>query len=219
VDRVLASDAGRSFVVPENSHPGLLKTALRAADLMMFRIRRMELAKAHARTNDKYIVLSISEEVEPSDNPRANSVAVQSILERLRTDLDVFNKTERDALIRHGYCVAQARMSALGGGVDEASQALQPERVALTEEQQIPIARRLQRGELRRWRLFSFGDPVAWMNAVLSLGLLLAGAFLIMSAKEPAQRAYHFFLAYKLTRGIPQWEQHDVRHSRRSQNI
>ena len=103
-ERVLVSDAGQSFVVPHYAGFGILKTALMAADLMMFRIRESALSPMR-QADSRVLLLSISD----CDNlDGAAPVPVQQPLEALRTDLDAFSAIEAEELVRHGYFRSEA---------------------------------------------------------------------------------------------------------------
>lgn len=99
-DRVLVSDAGRSFVPPKAIDFGILRTALRAIDIFMFRIRQSDLA--FSTDGLPVIMISISHEARVAG---ASAPAIQSQLENIRTDLDKFSQLEITELVRHGYYV------------------------------------------------------------------------------------------------------------------
>ncbi len=209
LDCVIVSDAGRSFVDPgETSEFGLLRTALRATDLMMFRIRKMELENARARGGQKYRIISISDTVEQSKDPAASPEAVQSQLERLRTDLDPFSSLEAEELIRHGFCLARVEVSDLVGGAGSASlEGWLPKREKPSARDQNKIARRLQGGARRKLRLFALSDWVSWLHVAIGLGVVALAISYLPSTINKTQRMYDYVRAYRLvSAAAPAWE-------------
>lgn len=101
VDYIIVSDAGRSFVPAVGYIFGLLRTALRAVDIFMFRIRNLELSRQI--NNSKIIALSISSN---TNLEGASDHTIQKQLENIRTDLDFFSDTEINELYRHGFYIA-----------------------------------------------------------------------------------------------------------------
>lgn len=103
-DRIIVSDAGGMFkVVDESATGGLIKTALRASDILMNRVWSLELE--HFEDKDNFTFASIANVVNSENDPHAPHMEVQRHTARIRTDLDSFSDLEIRSLVRHGYCV------------------------------------------------------------------------------------------------------------------
>jgi hypothetical protein len=102
-DRVLVSDAGGKFkVIDESATGGLIKTALRATDILMDRVWSLEVD--HFQAQQDFTFVSITETVGPQDDPHGPHVELQRRSARIRTDLDAFSDLEIRSLVQHGYC-------------------------------------------------------------------------------------------------------------------
>jgi hypothetical protein len=160
LDRMYASDAGRSFVPQKETEFGILRTALRAVDIFMFRIRQLDLVEA--TSTRPTTLISISDE---TDAAGASSRAVQSQLENIRTDLDNFSELEIDELIRQGYYLTA---KALAGEQGLSKPTAIPEwdipTTTTTKIAQSYRARQLQRSSKIGWHVFSPRDWVSWTN-------------------------------------------------------
>jgi predicted acylesterase/phospholipase RssA len=177
---VVASDAGRSFVPAQKMEFGLVRTAFRASDLMMFRIREMELLRA--RETPGLSLVSISD---LAGAARAAPRSIQEQLEFLRTDLDAFTEPECKELIRHGFwCTWRT----LDSRVDPDGTAVAGV-PAGAEGEPIKLAQHLRAGSARRlWSsLLSRRD---WMTAVNSMVV----AVLIGAVAWTAPRAWQALL-------------------------
>jgi predicted acylesterase/phospholipase RssA len=178
-ERLLVSDAGRSFVPPKQSDFGILRTALRAVDIFMFRIRKSDLTWS---ADNKVTLISISNKV--LEVAGASATDVQSQLENIRTDLDKFSQLEITELMRHGYYVtAQALAKDRGDAtppslpewdIPASSGAAKTE----TRTETSTIAKILRRSAQRKSRLFSIRDWMTWVH-LLMLAAVIACAILI----------------------------------------
>jgi predicted acylesterase/phospholipase RssA len=162
LDHIHVSDAGRSFVPQEETEFGIFRTALRAVDILMFRIRQLDLAaNIEAR---KLTLISIADR---ANIDGASEEAVQSQLQNIRTDLDRFSDLEVAELIRHGYYVtAKALASEQGNSVPQNI----PEwdlPATGSKSSQSKSGKELQESSHRRWRLFSVRDYVSWLQACI----------------------------------------------------
>jgi hypothetical protein len=163
------SDAGRSFVPQQAAEFGILRTALRAVDIFMFRIRLSDLAAGKTSPSTK--IISIADKTGVAG---ASMEAIQSQLENIRTDLDKFSDLEIQELIRHGFYRA--------ADVLASQRCLPAPRLiedwdiparASTEEQR-KFAKELQRSSVRQWRLFSFRDWVSGVHFLVFATLFVA---------------------------------------------
>jgi predicted acylesterase/phospholipase RssA len=106
LDGVLVSDVGKPFEVQAARHAGgLIRTALRASDILMDRVWQLE-TETFAGTPG-FVFAPITEAVEPDDDPTALHAEVQRQVAGIRTDFDRFSDLEVSSLVRHGYCVAR----------------------------------------------------------------------------------------------------------------
>ena len=119
-DSVLISDATQPLKHLKKMHAGLLRTAVRAADVFQARVRDLQRENAESarasgdprvsngpNTRGKFHFIDIREIVENDVDPTAPVPDLQRRTKFIRTDLDVFSRREISALVRHGYCVAR----------------------------------------------------------------------------------------------------------------
>jgi predicted acylesterase/phospholipase RssA len=111
---LILSDAGTSsmdaFGRPSS---GLVRTGMRAADLMMFRIRQLSLMRSNLFPDASSVSpdrntrwITIAKALDPAKVATCAPVGVQARLQRIRTDLDSFNSVEVQELLRQGYSAA-----------------------------------------------------------------------------------------------------------------
>lgn len=166
VDLMLVSDAGRSFVPTKHHSFGFMRTALRAVDIFMFRIREMELTRVH-KTMPGAVIIRIAD---TASAPTAASPAVQSQLQNIRTDLDVFSEVEVTELIRHGYHVAGAALASHLGNEHESRDEWVPDNGLKSHAPQgASLAKQLREGAARHLGFFRFTDWISWLYAALLL--------------------------------------------------
>lgn len=195
-DQVIVSDAGKHLQArTEVRASGLIGTAMRASDIGMDRVWQLE--KETFGNQPGFLFMSLSDVVQPNDDPTALHPEIQRRLPEIRTDLDRFSLVEVSALVRHGYCVARAicrrRPELFGDGMptlppwdpaDHGAPGMiatngKPRRMSLLGNQRGPAAevvaaRVLQRSAARRvWsRLFDYQDWASYVYLVLLLPLL-----------------------------------------------
>jgi predicted acylesterase/phospholipase RssA len=106
LDGVLVSDVGKSFEVQSAGKAGgLIRTAMRASDILMDRVWQLEI-ETFAGTPG-FLFAPITELVRPDEDPTAIHPEVQRQVSAVRTDLDRFSDLEISNLVRHGYCVGR----------------------------------------------------------------------------------------------------------------
>jgi hypothetical protein len=106
LDCVLVSDVGKPFEVKSNQRAGgLIRTAMRATDIVMDRVWQLEIETFHDAPG--FVFAPVTEVVEPADDPTAMHPEVQRQAAHIRTDLDRFSMLEISSLVRHGYCVGR----------------------------------------------------------------------------------------------------------------
>jgi predicted acylesterase/phospholipase RssA len=202
LDRVLVSDAGRSFVPPKAIVFGMLSTALRAIDIFMFRIRQSDLTWSTAGL--PVIMISISDEARIAG---ASAPAIQSQLENIRTDLDRFSQLEITELMRHGYYITAKALASDRGE-------LEPPAIPKWDIPAEPwvkttaphtVALALKKSARRRWRLFSVRD---WISLAHFAIIALVVVSLIELSDIISDKTNSFIAgikAYSLTKNDPQW--------------
>jgi hypothetical protein len=84
---------------------GLIRTALRATDILMDRVWQLEIETF--QDTQGFVFAPITEVVESAEDPTALHPEVQRQVAGIRTDLDRFSPLEISSLTRHGYCVAR----------------------------------------------------------------------------------------------------------------
>ena len=177
---IVASDAGRSFE-PATVQPfGFVRTALRSSDLMMYRMREMELIRARGR--DDVRLISISDSIAAAS---AAPKPVQQQLESIRTDLDAFSQTEIDELRRHGFWCAWKALGRPGEPM--------PVRLAETGHGAVAtVAVVLRAGRHRRLlgALMSPHDWVSWVNFGLAATLVVAAIIVAPWFRDRVLRGY-----------------------------
>jgi predicted acylesterase/phospholipase RssA len=106
LDGVLVSDVGKPIEVQSNRRAGgLIRTALRATDILMDRVWQLEIETF--RDAPGFVFAPITEVVEPAEDATALHPEIQRQTANLRTDLDRFSPLEISSLVRHGYCVGR----------------------------------------------------------------------------------------------------------------
>ena len=184
---LVLSDAGTSsmhaFGRPSS---GLVRTGLRAADLMMFRIRQLSLLRSNLLLDAASVApdrharwISIAKAVDPDKVAISAPLGIQARLQRIRTDLDSFDSVEVQELLRHGYsAAAEALGFDAGAGASLVAMGVPPIDRARTRERET----RLLRSSRRRIGLFRGKD---WLAALyLSVGAL---ALVLEALLVPAQ--------------------------------
>ena len=105
-DGVLVSDVGKPFEVRSNLRSGgLIRTAMRASDILMDRVWQLE--NETFKDTPGFFFARITDFVDPRQDPTALHPEVQRQLPSIRTDLDRFSDIEISSLVRQGYCVGR----------------------------------------------------------------------------------------------------------------
>jgi predicted acylesterase/phospholipase RssA len=106
LDSVLVSDVGKPIEVQGNRRAGgLIRTALRATDILMDRVWQLEIDTF--QDTPGFVFAPITEVVEQAEDPTALHPEIQRQAANIRTDLDRFSMLEISSLVRHGYCVGR----------------------------------------------------------------------------------------------------------------
>jgi predicted acylesterase/phospholipase RssA len=103
---VLVSDVGKPFEVLSNTRAGgLIRTAMRATDIVMDRVWQLE--NETFTGTPGFAFARVTDVVEPTEDPTALHPEIQRQLANVRTDLDRFSDLEISCLVRQGYCVGR----------------------------------------------------------------------------------------------------------------
>ncbi|HEV3004368.1 MAG TPA: patatin-like phospholipase family protein, partial [Pirellulales bacterium] len=209
LDGVLVSDVGKRIAVTGNRRAGgLIRTALRATDILMDRVWQLETETFQGTPG--FVFAPITELVGPSEDATALHPEIQRQAAKIRTDLDGFSPLEVSSLVRHGYCVARKACRArpdlfgaeLPGGApwdplpqshDEAP------RTALTSHADEPHrdatettadARALQASALRRilGTLLDRRDWVSYIYVPLLATIVVTTPYLVVKSYQQSQR-------------------------------
>jgi predicted acylesterase/phospholipase RssA len=106
LDGVLVSDVGKHIDVQTHRRStGLIRTAIRASDILMDRVWQLETETFQEAKG--FVFAPITEVVEPGEDPTVLHPEVQRQVARVRTDLDRLSPLEVSCLVRHGYCVGR----------------------------------------------------------------------------------------------------------------
>jgi predicted acylesterase/phospholipase RssA len=104
LDGILVSDVGKAFEVQLNSRAGgLVRTAMRASDILMDRVWQLE--NENFQDTFGFVFARFTDVVGPHEDATALHPEVQRQTANIRTDLDAFSHLEISCLIRHGYCI------------------------------------------------------------------------------------------------------------------
>jgi hypothetical protein len=102
----LVSDVGKLIEVQgQRRAGGLIRTALRATDILMDRVWQLESETFQGTPG--FVFARITDIVWREDDPTALHPELQRRLANVRTDLDHFSDLEISGLVQHGYCVAR----------------------------------------------------------------------------------------------------------------
>jgi predicted acylesterase/phospholipase RssA len=201
LDGVLVSDVGKRIEVQGNRGAGgLIRTAIRASDILMDRVWQLEKDTFHDTPG--FVFAPITEVVEPSEDPTAPHPEIQRQAANIRTDLDRFSPLEISSLARHGYCVARkscrARPDLFGADLPRdapwdpspAPPAPRPQGppggpAAVTAE-----ARALQGSALRRiWStLLDYRDWVSYIYVPLIVPILIGLPYVVAKSYQRSVR-------------------------------
>lgn len=106
LDGVLVSDVGKPFDVQVNRRAGgLIRTAMRASDILMDRVWQLE--SENFQDTFGFVFARSSDVAGTQEDATALHPEVQRQAAIIRTDLDAFSLFEISCLIRHGYCIGR----------------------------------------------------------------------------------------------------------------
>jgi predicted acylesterase/phospholipase RssA len=106
LDGVLVSDVGKRIEVRATQRAGgLIRTSLRATEIVMDRVWQLENETFQGMPG--FVFAPIGAVVEPADDPTALHPEIQRQAASIRTDFDGFSPLEISTLVQHGYCVGR----------------------------------------------------------------------------------------------------------------
>jgi predicted acylesterase/phospholipase RssA len=105
LDGVLVSDVGNRIMIQASQAGGLIRTALRATDILMDRVWQLE--TENFQETFGFVFARITDVVGPHEDATALHPEVQRQVANIRTDLDAFSPLEISCLIRQGYCIGR----------------------------------------------------------------------------------------------------------------
>lgn len=165
-DNLIISDASITFdeqwLAKETN---IFGTAIRATDILSNRIHELERERLSINEEDlnKIVDVRISDCLDKGKHILPKSV--QTKLQHLRTDLDLFSYLEIKSLIYHGYYICKEKFT------DKNSYDFgKGENILLHSENK--IVKHLQNGQKRKWRFFSFRDWV-WIPQTILLVIFI----------------------------------------------
>lgn len=180
LDRVFVSNASLELKTRGGrEHVGMMKTALRAADLLSHRVHELE-SSAMARVSaeapaGKFVPIHLRDVVPRSEEPEALHENTQEWLRWMRTDLDRFSPFEVHCLVRQGWTLARRAIRSTGAGAPT-SPAWDPVPASHIPANPVRQVRVISKSVARRWRPFGLRDPITWIHAAVLL-LVLGASF------------------------------------------
>ena len=224
LDSVLVSDVGKRIEVQGNRRAGgLIRTALRATDILMDRVWQLETDTF--QDTPGFVFAPITEVVEPTEDPTALHPEIQRQAANIRTDLDRFSILEISSLVRHGYCVGRKACRAhpdLFGAELPFGASWDPIPSPRSAAPAVPVAthlngttreptaatveaRTLQASALRRiWStLLDRRDWTSYVYVPLLVPILVLLPYLVVKSHQRSQRLNH--LVESLSQGAVTW--------------
>ena len=222
LDGILVSDVGKPFEVQVNHRAGgLIRTAMRATDIVMDRVWQLE--SENFQDTFGFVFARSTDVAGPHEDATALHPEVQRQTANIRTDLDAFSHLEISCLIRHGYCIGRkacrSRADLFGGELptnppwDPVPAASVPQnappdaRLDGTNHDTAPStmgtnhdtapstlqARMLQQSSLRRiWgNLFSHRDWTSYLYVPLLVSLLILLPYFVIQSYLTSRRVNH----------------------------
>jgi predicted acylesterase/phospholipase RssA len=217
LDCVLVSDVGKRIEVQGQGRAGgLIRTALRATDILMDRVWQLENETFHGMPG--FVFAPITDVIEPAEDPTAPHPEIQRQVAQIRTDLDRFSPLEISSLVRHGYCVGRRTCKAhpeLFGadlpatppwdpipgpqGVETPPEAPRLERGPTAVPAPVTArARTLQRSAARRiWTtLLDYRDWTSYVYVPLIIPILVLAPYFIVKSFQRSHRINHLMEAF-----------------------
>ncbi len=181
---LVVSDAGGrlDWELDERQSRGFIRRLLRSSEISQFwSEQRLEVGKG---PNER--VVKIDDPITTAVVANAPSQAVQNAVAKLRTDFDAFSALEWNGLFSQGYAAAKKTLGDLAPSRPVAVDPYNPWQSDGADWQNQTTAKKLQRGQRRRWRLFALHSfDGFWLANVGIIVAIMAGGYL---ASKPAIR-------------------------------
>jgi predicted acylesterase/phospholipase RssA len=226
LDGILVSDVGKRIDVEANRRAGgLIRTAMRATDIIWDRVWQLEIDRF--RDTPGFVFAPITDVVEPAEDSTALHPVIQRQTPNIRTDFDRFSTLEISSLAQHGYCVGRKACRAhadifgadlpVGAPWDPTARshaAARPVAVAMpghgpsAEPASAAVeARKLQDSALRRiWStLLDHRDWTSYIYVPLLVPILFLLPFLVVKSQQRSHQLNH--LVESLSQGSADREQ------------
>jgi predicted acylesterase/phospholipase RssA len=226
LDSILVSDVGKRIEVQGNRRAGgLIRTAIRATDILMDRVWQLETDRFEDTPG--FVFAPITDVVEPAEDPTALHPEIQRQVANIRTDFDRFSTLEINGLVQHGYCVgrkacrahpelfgAELPVGAPWDPIPRGHATARPDAVTMPDRGPPagPVsatveARTLQASGLRRiWStLLDRRDWVSYIYVPILVPILVLAPYLLIKFHERSQRINH--LVESLSQGSRDLEQ------------
>ena len=175
---LIVSDAGGAF----NDRwftkmTGLVGTALRAADILMKRIHEMERERIDRRgepelASPALVRLDIADICPVSASDGGMPEAAQMHMKYIRTDLDRFSRSEREALVSHGYAISHKMLTPIFTMSPDIAANI---RIPICQQSPDKLVRSLQGSQNRKVRAVSYRDWILVPQILLCTVILWAG--------------------------------------------
>jgi hypothetical protein len=222
LDGVLVSDVGNRILIQSSQAGGLIRTALRASDILMDRVWQLE--TENFQDTFGFVFARVTDVVGPHEDATALHPEVQRQVANVRTDLDAFSPLEISCLIRQGYCIGRkacrSRTDLFGTELpnnppwDPVPPASIPQnappdaRLEGSRQETISstiLARQLQASARRRYvtTLLSFRDWASFVYLPLLL-LILLPLFFLWDSYQQSKRVNRFIES--ISHGSPDFE-------------
>ena len=188
---------------------GLIRTSLRATDIVMDRVWQLEPENFH--DSPSFVFAPITEVVEPTEDPTALHPEIQRQAINVRTDFDRFSPLEISILVRHGYgvvrkvcrgtptCLEPSCRSAPSGSYSRATRHRPSRCGAIARRGPVaePVAATVECGRqnsaVRRiWStLLDRRDWTSYVYVPLLVPILVLAPYLVAKSQQRSQRVNH----------------------------
>jgi predicted acylesterase/phospholipase RssA len=212
LDGIVVSDVGKRIEVQADHHAGgLIRTALRATDIIWDRVWQLEMERF--QDTPGFVFAASSEVVEPAEDATALHPEIQRQAASIRTDFDRFSPLEISMLVQHGYGVGRkacrARPDLFGAELPDGAPWNPLPEVQATARPTAPAlpghgppvqaalatveARALQASALRRvWStLFDRRDWTSYVYVPLLVPILVLAPYVAFKFHQRSQRISH----------------------------
>ena len=192
LDYVIVCDAEGDFDTEvDNAYTNLIDRNVRASDLLMTRVSAL-LLRLMDVNKDQVAHVSIKSETKVGRDQLSLDPEIERSLGKIRTDLDSFSDLEVEALIRHGYNCARAKLSQHSIAPLALKWSWRPRTLPVAASLHL---QQIRSGNRRSARLWSSRDWVSWATAstvaaiafIFYLPVLLSASSVVEAKREAAE--------------------------------